>query len=265
MIGLVAHPMSSIGKITRLGRLFAHSSGRILTVAVDHMINYPDGFPDGLRDLGVQIDRIVEGEPHALTMNKGSAIRFMGKHAGRVPFIIQSSLLRPGESHFACNCTPDEAVAMGADGIAVAMFVHCPEEIAYAAHLASVVRDAERVGLPVVPHIYPLSSGDERHTVAHDPEAIFYAARVGLEMGADIIKVPFTGEAKSFGDIVSAMPVPVVAAGGPKASTIEEAEAMMQAIAEAGAAGATVGRNVWGFDDPAAAVRRLKVAMGCAA
>ncbi len=256
--------MSDLGKKTHLGRIFSHESGKVLTVAVDHMINYPDGFPAGLRDLGGCIDAIVGGAPHALTMNKGAATRFMAKHAGKIPFIIQSSVLRPGESHFDCNCTPEEAVAMGADAIAVAMFVHCPEEIAYIAHLATMVRDAERVGIPVVPHIYPLSSGDEKHAVVHDADAIFYAARVGLEMGADIIKVPYTGDEASFREIVSAMPVPVVAAGGPKAESIEDAEIMMRAIAASGAAGATVGRNVWGFDDPAKAVGRLKAAMGCA-
>jgi len=252
--------MSSLGKQTHLNRLMSHASGRMLTVAVDHLINYPTGLPDGLRDLERTIAFVAEGEPSAITLNKGTAVRFMPLYAGRIPFIIQQSVLRAGQGRFGSVCSVEEAVALGADGIAVAMFVHCEEEIDHVKQLAAIVRESERFGLPVIPHIYPLSSGDEKQTVVHEPEAIFYAARIGLEEGADIIKVPYTGAVSSYRDIVRAMPVPVVAAGGPRCETLEQAVAMVSDVVSAGAAGATVGRNVWAFDNPAIAVRRLKEA-----
>ena len=253
--------MSFLGKQTHLNRIFRHASGRVLTVAVDHMINYPVGLPQALRTIETTLDRIVAGAPDAITMNKGIAKRLMPKHAGRVPFIVQSMALRTDESFFAEQATAEEVLAMGADAIAVAMFVHCEMEIEYIHHLTKVVREAEPLGLPVIPHIYPLSSGDEKHAVVHDPEAIYYAVRVGLEAGADVIKVPFTGDAASFRDIVSATPAPIVTAGGPKCETLEEAEQMVRDVVASGAAGATIGRNVWGFSDPEAAVRRLSATM----
>lgn len=128
-------------------------------------------------------------------------------------------------------------------------------------HLAAVVREAERYGLPVIPHIYPLSSAEELRAITHEPEDIFYAVRMGLEMGADVIKVPYTGDVASFRDIVSVAPVPVVTAGGPKCETLEEAAAMVSDVARTGAAGATIGRNVWGFHDIPGAIRRLKQAL----
>lgn len=255
--------MAALGKQIHLKRIFSDPSGRILSVAVDHMINYPIGMPGPLRSMGETIAALVRGAPSALTMNKGIAMRFGDLFAGQVPLIIQSMALRPDEDDYADTATAEEAAALGADAIAVAMFVHCPQEIAYLRHLSRVVREAERVGLPVIPHIYPLSSGDEKHAVVHDAESIFYAVRAGLEMGADVIKVPFTGDTASFRDIVNATPVPVVTAGGPKCETIEEAEAAVRAAVAAGGAGATVGRNAWGFPDMAEAVRRLKrTAMG---
>ena len=150
---------------------------------------------------------------------------------------------------------------MGADAIAVAMFLKGPSEINYINHLARVVRESEQYGLPVIPHIYTLSSGDEKTSVTHEPEDIFYAVRMGLEQGADVIKVPYTGDEASFRDIVKETPVPVVAAGGPKCNTLEEAAAMMSAVARTGAAGATVGRNVWEFPDIPQAIRTLTKAM----
>lgn len=253
--------MSSLGKQTRLNRIFSHPSGRILTVAVDHLINYPIGLPEGLRTMGKTLDAVVAGQPHAITMNKGVAMRFMPAHAGRVPFIIQSMALRPEWTEFAWTAHVEEVIAMGADAIAVAMFLKGKNEIQYVDHLARVVRESEQYGLPVIPHIYPVSSGDEKTSITHDPEDIFYAVRMGLEQGADVIKVPYTGDEASFRDIIAETPVPVVAAGGPKCETLEEAVVMMAAIARTGASGATVGRNVWEFPDIPEAIRKLTAAM----
>ena len=253
--------MTALGKSARLSRILAHGQRRVLTVAVDHMINYPIGFPRGLRRMGPTLAEIVDGGADALTMNKGIALRYMAPHAGKIPLIIQSMALRPGEPDFADTATVEEIVAMGADAIAVAMFVYCAEEMRYIRHLAEVVRQAERFGLPVIPHIYPLASGDERHAVLHDPEHIFYAARVGLEMGADLIKTPYTGDVASFRDIVASLSTPVVAAGGPRCATLEDAAAMAREIGQTGAAGATMGRNVWEFEDIPAAISRLKQAI----
>lgn len=253
--------MCPLGKTARLNRILAFRERRVLTVAVDHMINYPLGFPKGLLHMEITLAKIIEGGADALTMNKGIALRYMRPYAGRVPLIIQSMALRPGEMDFADTATVEEVVGMGADAIAVAMFVYCEAEMKYLRHLADVVRLAAPYGLPVIPHIYPLASGDERHTALHDPEHIFYAARVGLEMGADIIKVPYTGDVASFRDIVNTFAVPIVAAGGPRCAALEEAEKMAREIGQAGAAGATMGRNVWEFEDIPQAIQRLKEAI----
>lgn len=253
--------MAQLGKKIRLGRIFHHPSGRILTVAVDHLINYPIGLPEGLRQMKKTLEGIVAGGADAVTMNKGIAMRFMEPHAGRIPLIIQSMALRPDDPDFADTAAIEEVLGLGADAIAVAMFVRGDMEIRYIRHLSAVVRAAEPYGLPVIPHIYPLSSGSEHHAVVHEPEDVYYAARMALEMGADLIKVPYTGDPESFRDIVSQMPVPVVAAGGPKCATLDDAAAFVRGVALSGAAGATVGRNVWGFDDVPHAVRTLKEAL----
>ena len=253
--------MNVLGKSVRLNRILAGRKRRVLTVAVDHMINYPVGFPRGLRQMKDTLAKIVEGEPDALTMNKGIAMRYMQPYAGQVPLIIQSMALRPGEPDYADTATVEEVVSMGADAIAVAMFVYCDQEIEYIRHLSEVVRQAALFGLPVIPHIYPLASGDERHTVLHDAEHIFYAARVGLEMGADLLKVPYTGDVASFRDIVNAFPVPIVAAGGPRCATLDDAIVMACDIGKTGAAGATMGRNIWEFEDIPLAIKKLKQAI----
>ncbi|MFA6242734.1 MAG: hypothetical protein WC655_17480 [Candidatus Hydrogenedentales bacterium] len=254
--------MSELGRRTRLNRIFSHASGRILAVAADHMINYPVGMPDGLRRIEETIARIVDGRPNSITVNKGVATRCLIRFAGRVPFIVQQMALTPGRPGYADHADVEEVVAMGADAIAVSIFVKDEGELANLKRLSATVREAERFGLPVIPHIYPLTTRDGQRVPSNAPEDIFYAVRVGLEMGADVVKVPYTGDPKSFGDIVSATPIPIVTSGGPKCDTLDQAVAMLRDVVRSGAAGSAVGRNVWGFDDIPGAIALLKDALG---
>lgn len=253
--------MSSLGKQVHLGRIFSHPSGRILAIAIDHLINYPLNMPEGLRRLGSTIAQIAEGKPSSITLNKGAAMRFMPAYAGKVPFIVQQIAIPLGDDFLADHASVEEVAAMGADAIAVSLFVKGPTQGHMLRHLGHVVTEAERYGLPVIAHLYPLGPDTEQPEVHNNPEDILYAVRVGLEMGVDVIKVPYTGDVASFRDIVAETPVPVVTAGGPKCETREEAAAMVRDVVRTGAAGSTIGRNVWGFPDIPRAMSLLREAM----
>lgn len=255
--------MSALGKQIRLNRIFRDPSRRILAVAADHMINYPVNMPEGLRRIEETVERIIESGPSSITLNKGIAMRCIGPRlAGRIPLIVQQMALAMDRAGYADHVEVEEVVAMGGDAIAVAIFVKAAGELENIRHLAKVVRDAEQFGLPVVPHIYPIVSKNDGLAISSIPEDIAYAARVGLEMGADLVKIPYTGDVDSFADIVSLTPIPVVTAGGPKCDTVEDAVAMMRDVAKSGAAGTTIGRNVWGFPDIPGTIARFKEALG---
>lgn len=81
--------------------------------------------------------------------------------------------------------------------------------------------------------------------IVSDPDNIAWAVRCGIECGADVIKVTYPGDPDAFREIVGSCPVPVVAAGGPRTNTFEEALQQAEDIVGAGASGLTVGRNVW--------------------
>ena len=109
----------------------------------------------------------------------------------------------------------------------------------------------------MIAHIYPRDYANGPR-IAHDPENIMWAVRCGIECGADVIKVPFTGDAASYRDIVATSPVPVVAAGGPRAETLRDALELLGKVVESGARGATIGRNIWGTPDPTKALIACK-------
>jgi fructose-bisphosphate aldolase, class I len=243
------------GKLVRMNRLFSHPSGRLCSVAVDHFIGYGAGLPDGLRHIAATLAAVAAAGPDAVTMHKGIAASAWQPYAGRIPLIVQSSLVRPDDTAREQVAQPLDAVRLGADGIAVVAFVRGASEAAYLRAVADCVHDAAAFDMPVICHIYPRGSDG---VISFAPEDIAWAARCAAELGVDVVKTPYCGDVGAYAQIVADCPVPLVAAGGPKTATLPAALEMMAQVVRAGARGATIGRNIWGFDQIAAAVRAFK-------
>lgn len=247
-----------LGKQTRLNRIFSHPSGKFFSVAVDHFVGYTnrwEGLPTGLRQISSTLKAIVSGRPDAITMHKGIALSLWGPYAGSIPLILQSTIARPDDTACEQIATPEEAIQLGADAIAVAAFICGPREDEKLKVLAKYVELSARFDLPVIAHIYPREFDSDVPYVSHKPELVAWAVRCGLECGVDVIKTPYCGDVEAFRQIVSECPVPIVAAGGPRADRIEDALRMAKEVIESGAKGMTVGRNVWEFPDITQAVR----------
>jgi fructose-bisphosphate aldolase, class I len=249
----------NLGKLIRLNRLFAHPSGRLCSVAVDHFVGYHEAMPPGLRNLPATLKAIVAATPDAITMQKGTAKACWPPYAGRIPLVIQCLAGRPDDTADETIAEPEDAVRMGADAFATCAFIRGGTEAAHLRRVADQVRKAEPWEMPVILHIYPRRfTADGRVEISFDPEDIAWAVRCGLELGVDVIKVPYTGDPKSYGEIIRTCPVPVVAAGGPKAPTLEDALSMGAGVVAAGARGMVTGRNIWGFPKITRAVTAFK-------
>ena len=151
----------SLGKKIRLARLFAHSSGRLCSIAVDHFAGYCDGIPEGLRDLPRTIAQIVAGGPDAITMHLGTATGCWGPHAGKLPLIIQSIFGRPDDTCDEYLATPEDAVRLGADAFATCAFVRGKTEDKHVRRVADFVRQARPWDMPVILH----TDGDVRKLI----------------------------------------------------------------------------------------------------
>jgi len=247
----------NIGKLVRLNRLFAHPSGRFCSTAVDHFIGYEQGLPEGLRDFQTTLKAIVSAGPDAVTMHKGIALSAWGPYAGKVPLILQSMIARVDDSSCEALATPEDAVRLGADAFAVAVFLRGSSEGAHLRIVADFVRQAAAYEMPVVCHVYPRDFTAEPK-VSYRPEDIAWAVRCAVETGVDVVKVPYCGDVEAYAQIVKECPLPVVAAGGPKADTLEKALVMMSEVVRSGARGATIGRNIWGFPNISGALMAFK-------
>lgn len=248
----------SLGKTVRLNRLFSHPSGRLCSVAVDHFIGYGAGLPPAIESIVPTLRDIVAGEPDAVTMHRGIASSSWLPYAGKLPLILQSTLLRADEPNFYQIATVEDAVRMGADALAMVAFVRGPNEVDYMKNIADVVKDGARYEMPIIVHIYPRSYADGKVSISYESDDIAWAVHTALECGVDVVKVPFCNDVEAYRQIINNCPVPVVAAGGPLMGTFDQALEILQKVVDSGARGAVVGRNVWSSPDITAAVRAIK-------
>lgn len=247
----------SLGKSIRLKRIFSHPSGRLCSVAVDHLLGYSLKGPPEIMRIVPTLAAVMEGRPDSITMHRGVATSLWPQYAGQAAFILQTSAVRPDDSAREQVASVEDAVRLGADAVAVVAFVNGPTEAAYLRTVSQYVQEGERWQMPIICHVYPRNP-DNPTTISYAPEQIAWATRCCLEVGVDVIKVPYCGDKKAHADIVKNTPVPIVAAGGPKCDTLEAALAMMADAVDSGVKGATIGRNVWGFKEVKKAVMAFK-------
>ena len=93
-------------------------------------------------------------------------------------------------------------------------------------------------------------SGPEFRTL----KSINMAARVGAELGADIIKCPYV---EGFEPVTATTYVPVVILGGAKQGSEREMLVKIKGAVDAGGAGVAVGRNIWQAPDTAKMTRAV--------
>jgi len=246
----------SLGKEVRLSRLFNSKSGNILVIALDHAIGW--GVVPGIEEIHSTMEKIVEAQPDAITMLKGTAEKVFRPYAGRIPFILKATTFSPYQPAYdTAVAHVDEAVRLGADAVAVGCTVCGEDQPQLLAQLGEFVRQANLVGFPTVTHIYPKGNLIKKEDW-YKEEHVKYAARAGAELGVDIIKTFYTGDPASYARVVKAVPSHIVVSGGPKLPSLKDVFQMTYDAMQAGAKGVTYGRNVWQADDPVAVIRGLK-------
>jgi DhnA family fructose-bisphosphate aldolase class Ia len=236
----------------RLRRIF-RPDNRALIVACDHgMISGPDR---GIERLGETLEKVIAGGADAVMASYGTACRFEELLAG-VGLVLRidgaGTVLGAMDGPGAQFYTVQDALRLGADALCVTAFPGSRHEEATLEVLARVTREAHEWGLPVMAEMVPggFDSGPEFKTL----RSVSVAARVAAELGADWVKTSYV---PGFEQVVQTCYVPVVVLGGPAQEDPRLTLEMMRAGMDAGAAGATVGRNIWKAADPTRMARAL--------
>ena len=264
----------SPGKRTRLRRLlfeFGPGSGTLLLLPIDQGIEHGprDFFPNpASKDPEYQFRLAAEAGYSAIACQIGLATKYYPDYAGQVPLILKvngKTDVPPSEEAFSpTNASVEDAVRLGADVVGDTLYVGSPRQDDDLLQLKGVREDCDRYGMPLMIWAYPRGSAIEKKGGRDSFYAIDYAARLAMEMGADIVKLnmpkidpekdkdspaPYNEGGFSQEDairhcVASAGRALVVLSGG---SRIDDDKLLEQSrfIMEAGGSGVIYGRNVW--------------------
>jgi predicted phospho-2-dehydro-3-deoxyheptonate aldolase len=235
----------NVGKKIRIKRIFNIESGKTVIVPMDHGVSL--GPIDGLQDIDATVNMIIRGGANAAIVHKGivtSTNRSEDTDIGLIIHLSASTSLNPDPNNKISVCDVEEAITLGADAVSVHVNIGAKTESAMLESLGRTAKECNHWGMPLLAMMYPRGKD-----VEEDVETVKLAARVGAELGADIVKCPYTGSAETFAQVVRGCPVPVVIAGGSKLND-EQTLDMIEGAIKAGAAGLSIGRNVFQHENP---------------
>jgi fructose-bisphosphate aldolase/2-amino-3,7-dideoxy-D-threo-hept-6-ulosonate synthase len=247
--------VTEIGKKIRLDRIISRKTGKTVIIPMDHGLTV--GPIKGLQDMRSAVNQVAEGGANAVLLHKGiirAGYRGYGKDIGLIMHLSGSTSLGSDPDDKVLIADVVEAIKMGADAVSIHINVGSKTEQAQLKILGQVSKTCGEWGMPLLAMIYPRG---EKIKNQYDVEVVKIAARLGAELGADIVKTNYTGSEETFNEVVKGCPVPVVMAGGPKTKTDEEFCNMVYDSIRAGGAGAATGRNVFQHENPAQMVRVL--------
>lgn len=242
----------------RLNRLRVPGSDTYLMVPMDHGVSI--GPVAGILDLPDTLDRISRGGASAVVFHKGNA-RFAAPFADRLGFVLHLSAstdANPDPNDKVLVTTVEEAVALGADAVSTHTNFGALTESSQIYDLGETVRDAHRLGIPVLAMAYPRGPAVDN---PFDPHRVALAARASAELGADLVKTLYTGDPDTFRDVVRGCSVPVIIAGGPKVDSDSQLLDMIAGAHAAGAKGISMGRNVFQHEHPERIVAAIRAIM----
>ena len=240
-----------LGKKIRLERVIDRNTGKTVMVPLIHGVGM--GPIEGIRDIKNSVDTVALGGANAVILHKGivaSAHRRSGKDIGLV--LNLTATLQDGQQALVTEV--EEAITIGADAVSVRIGIGGPDEKEMLKLLGRVSRDAYRWGFPLLVLMQPRQEKDEVKQL----KSSMRAARIGAEIGADLVRVPYTGSADTFKEVVSVCPVPLLATGGEKKVREKEVLEMVRGIMEAGAHGVSIGRNIFQYKKPGNMIKAVK-------
>ena len=239
------------GKKRRLKRIFRDDE-RTVIVPMDHGVTV--GPVTGLMNMQEIINKLLQGGVDAVVLHRGAAKHVDTGNAGLIVHLSGITKLGPDPNNKVQVCSVEEAVRIGADAVSVHVNVGAEEEDKMLAKLGRVADDCDKYGVPLLAMMYPRGPKIKNQ---HAVDVVAHAARLGAELGADVVKTNYTGDVDTFKEVVRSCYVPVIIAGGPKVDTVREVLQMVHNSIKAGGAGLSIGRNVFQHENPTLMVKAL--------
>ncbi|MCA1808367.1 MAG: 2-amino-3,7-dideoxy-D-threo-hept-6-ulosonate synthase [Lentisphaerae bacterium] len=243
------------GKFIRLERIINRETGRTVIVPMDHGVTV--GPIPGIENMRDMVNAVAEGGANAVLGHLGLPLhghRRHGKDIGLILHLSGSTVWSPDPNAKVLVNTVENSLKFGADGVSVHINIGAENEALMLQDLGKVAVKCMEWGMPLVAMMYARGN---KIKAENDPEGVRHAARIAAELGADLVKVTYTGSPKSFAKVVDGCPIPVVIAGGEKITDEKMLLKIIKDSLEAGGSGVAVGRNAFGHANPARMMRAI--------
>ncbi len=249
-----------------MGRLFNRQSGKMVLVTVDHGICVAP-MPE-INDPVSVVRSVVAGGADAVLLTPGIARLAAPEIAGADCALMvridgTATSIGPDLTNDQLVCSVEGALRLGADAVATFGIIGVPREAEMSRKIGMVAEECEKWGIPQLSEMLPaenlahqFESRAERKWLT-DPTSIQFNARVAVELGADIVKGYYTGSPDTFRRVVEYCPAPYVVLAGPAAGDPEVFLRFVSDAMSCGAAGVSVGRNIWTHPNPTGLTRAL--------
>jgi len=248
------HP--NIGKSSRIDTLF-NSNDNAFVVAFDHGILM--GPIDGIKDIESSVSKVVQGGPDAIQVTppiaKVISENFLGRNSPSLIARLDTSNLwrsspEPKSGYYTDLFSVKDAVRLNAQAVVTYLLVgfeNDQDEAYNLKILSKIAHEAHDYGMPLIIEPLGIAKG---YQAVRDKDVISLAVRMATEVGADLLKVDYTGDKSSFREILDSTTCPVMIRGGPKTKTLADSLQMVSDSLEIGASGIVFGRNIWQSDNP---------------
>jgi len=234
--------------------------GKCLFLAYDQGLEHgPKDFNDKNVDPNYIIKIAKEGKYNGIILQKGIVEKYKEElKKSKVPIIIKlngKTNLVEGEPISRQLCTIKEAIVLGASAVGYTIYIGSKYESVMFQEFEKIQRKAHKKAIPVILWVYPRGKGIEGKKKR---DLLAYSARIGLELGADIIKVQYSGNIKDLEWAVKNVgKTRIVIAGGTKKNE-KILLNQIKEIIKTGCIGLAIGRNIWQNKEPIKLTNKIK-------
>lgn len=251
--------------------------GNLLILAYDHGLEHgPTNFDPNPES--ADPEHIFETATHdavtALALQKGLAESYRrwekqyekASQLEKAPLLVKlngnSGLGSRTDYYSPKQCSVEYAVEeLGAEAVGYTIYAGSDFEDKMWKEFRQVQEKARKYDVPVVMWAYPRGHGIEQnpeYSGQKDTDVIAYAARLGLELGADVVKCKYPGSKKETEKVLrNTGDMKFVMSGGSKRSD-EKFLQDVEASLSAGGNGLAVGRNVFQRKEPGKILDKLE-------
>ena len=232
-------------------------NGKAMILAYDH------GFEHGIsdfNDFSLLPENILE-----LATNNGYTGLVLHKGLGellfpvskKVPLIIKlngkSPFLRENDSLVSADCSVKYAQELGAKGVGYTIYLGSQFEKEMIKEFGKIQEEARERNLITILWLYPVSKemlSWENFTAN--------ACRLGLELGADMVKIKYPGSKEELKKARKYCPsLKILLSGGEKLAEEEFLNNLKESL-EVGLDGVAVGRNIFQQEDPESMSKKIQ-------